>query len=116
VEYRPPGPDQLLTDLFRKREVGQAVFVVMDVAELPAAEPVDGGRGDPEPVSGPAAAPRLLAHAGPGEHLALDLCQQHVVHIFLLSMHVYFAAQEAAVHRANGRISDLYGGTGEAEG
>ena len=43
MEYRSPGPDQPVPYLPRKAEVG--VPIVVDVADLPAAEPVAGDAG-----------------------------------------------------------------------
>src|SRR5215212_1271344 len=70
--------DQLVVDLPREREISHAGIV--DVPDLPAAEPVDGGRGNPKPALTSATASPLSADSWPAKHLVLDHLKQFVVH------------------------------------
>src|SRR5215210_9497111 len=77
---RVPGADQGVPNLSRERKVGEAVVTVVEVPEVYAAEPVDGGWWNPIPALARATPSRLLAETGPRQDLALDRSQQFVVH------------------------------------
>ena len=74
VEDRPPGPDQPVSNLPREPEVSMPI--VVNMTDLPAADPV---AGDAEPTW--AVFVSLLPDSGPIEHLALDRSQQLIVHV-----------------------------------
>lgn len=74
VEDRPPGPDQPAANLPRYPEVG--VPIVVNVTDLPAAEPVAGDADSTWAVFVP-----LLSDSGPAEHLVLDRGQRFMVHV-----------------------------------
>ena len=78
---RPPGADQLVSNLSGEPEVG--VAVVVDVSDLGSSRP-----GISVPVAGDANPTRtvlisLLEDSIPAQDLALYLRQRFVVHLFL---------------------------------